>query len=49
MRAIDRKLWRDLWWMRGQAAAIAMVIVSGVATFIMSISTLDSLPMSLSP
>ncbi len=43
MRPIDRKLWRDLWWMRGQAAAIAMVIVSGVATFIMSISTLDSL------
>ncbi|MGB5995074.1 MAG: hypothetical protein WBG20_06610, partial [Candidatus Deferrimicrobiaceae bacterium] len=46
MRAIDRKLWRDLWWMRGQAAAIAMVIVSGVATFIMSISTLDSLKLT---
>ncbi len=43
MRPIDRKLWRDLWWMKSQAAAIAMVIVSGVATFVMSVSTLDSL------
>ncbi|MEW6325439.1 MAG: ABC transporter permease, partial [Nitrospirota bacterium] len=43
IRAIDRKLWRDLWQMRGQALAIALVIGSGVATFIMSLSTLDSL------
>ena len=43
MRAIDRKLWRDLWGMRGQAVAIALVIVSGVSTFIMSLSVLDSL------
>ncbi|MGA6992422.1 MAG: ABC transporter permease [Candidatus Deferrimicrobiaceae bacterium] len=43
MKAIDRKLWRDLWGMKSQAAAIALVIVSGVATFIMSVSTLDSL------
>ncbi len=46
MKAIDRKLWRDLWWMKSQALAIALVIVSGVATFIMSISTLDSLRMT---
>ena len=43
MRAIDRKLWRELWGMRLQALAIAMVIVSGVGIFIMSLSTLDSL------
>ncbi|MBZ0093325.1 MAG: hypothetical protein K8F27_14035, partial [Sulfuricellaceae bacterium] len=43
MKAIDRKLWRDLWLLRGQALAIALVILSGVATFVMSLSTLDSL------
>ncbi|MEA1988437.1 MAG: ABC transporter permease, partial [Pseudomonadota bacterium] len=43
MRAIDIKLWRELWNMRMQAIAIAMVIVSGVAIFIMSLSTYDSL------
>jgi len=43
MKAIDIKLWRELWAMRMQAMAIAMVIVSGVGIFIMSLSTLDSL------
>ncbi len=43
MRAIDKKLWRELWAMRMQALAIAMVIVSGVGIFIMSLSTLHSL------
>ncbi len=43
MNAIDIKLWRELWNMRIQALAIAMVIVSGVAIFIMSLSTYDSL------
>jgi putative ABC transport system permease protein len=43
MRALDKKLFRDLWGMKGQALAIAMVIASGIATFIMSVSTLDSL------
>ena len=43
MKAIDRKLVRELWGMRMQALAIAMVIVSGVSIFIMSLSTLDSL------
>ena len=41
--ALDIKLWRELWDMRMQALAIAMVIVSGVGIFIMSLSTLDSL------
>lgn len=43
MKALDRKLWRDLWHMKGQAIAIALVIVSGVATFVMFISTMDTL------
>ncbi|PCJ88960.1 MAG: ABC transporter permease [Thiotrichaceae bacterium] len=43
MKAIDKKLWRELWAMRMQALAIAMVIVGGVGIFIMSLSTLDSL------
>jgi len=43
MKAIDIKLWRELWGMRMQALAIAMVIVGGVSIFIMSMSTVDSL------
>ena len=43
MKAIDKKLWRELWDMRMQVLAIAMVIVGGVSVFIMSLSTLDSL------
>lgn len=43
MKALDKKMFRELWQMRGQAAAIAMVIASGVGTFIMSRSTLESL------
>ena len=43
MSALHHKLWRELWAMRSQALAIAMVIGSGVATFVMALSTLDSL------
>ena len=43
MSALNHKLWRDLWHLKGQATAIALVIMSGVATFIMFLSTLDSL------
>ena len=43
MSALSHKLWRDLWFLKGQALAIALVIMSGVATFIMFLSTLDSL------
>ena len=46
MRALDRKLFRDLWIMRGQAAAIALVIAAGVAAVVMSVSTLDSLTLT---
>ena len=43
MKAINKKLWRELWGMRMQALAIAMVIMGGVGIFVMSLSTLDSL------
>ena len=43
MRALDRKLWRELWQMKGQAIAIALVIISGVAIHIMFGATLDAL------
>ena len=43
MTALNLKLLRDLWHMRGQALAIAAVIMGGVATLVMSISTYDSL------
>lgn len=43
MRALDRKLWRDLWQMKSQALAIALVVMCGVGTYIMFLSTLESL------
>ena len=43
MTALDKKLWRELWDMRIQAIAIAMVLVGGVSIFIMSLTTIDSL------
>lgn len=43
MSALNRKLLRDLWQMRGQALAIGLVIACGVATFVMSLSVLQSL------
>ena len=36
MTALNRKLLRDLWGMKTQALAIALVMASGVATFVMS-------------
>jgi putative ABC transport system permease protein len=46
MRALDHKLWRDLWKLRGQTVAITAVMASGVACFLMFMSTLDSLLLS---
>lgn len=43
MKALDRKLFRDLWHMKGQAVAIAMVIASGVAVYVQALTTLTSL------
>ncbi len=46
MNALDRKMWRDLIRLRGQAFAIAAVMASGVACYLMFLSTLDSLQLS---
>jgi len=43
MSALDRKLGRDLWRLRGQVVAVALVIASGVALLVMSLSALNSL------
>ena len=43
MRALNRKLLRDLVELRGMVLAIALVQVGGIATFVMSLSTYDTL------
>ena len=43
IRALDRKLLRDIWEMKGQTLAICAVIACGVATFVMSLTTIGSL------
>jgi len=43
MQALDRKLLRNLWSLRSQGLAIALVVACGVATFVMSLASLDSL------
>lgn len=46
MRALDRKALRDLWHLRGQVLAVGLVIASGVAVLVMSLSTLAALEQS---
>ena len=46
MKALDRKLWRDLRLMWSQALTIALVVASGVAGFITSLSAVDSLALA---
>lgn len=43
MRALHRKLFRDLWHLRSQVLAIVLVMASGIATYLMAVSNLDSL------
>lgn len=43
MSLLDRKLWRDLATLRGQVISIGLVVAAGVAVFVASISTYDSL------
>jgi putative ABC transport system permease protein len=43
MTSLQRKLWRELWQIRGQAIAIALVLIGGVAVCIMCLSTYNSL------
>ena len=40
---LDRKLVRELWKIKGQALAIALVIGAGVALYVLMLSTFDSL------
>jgi putative ABC transport system permease protein len=43
MSPLDRKLVRDFWHIRGLVLAVALVIGTGVATFVMSLETLSAL------
>lgn len=43
LRTLDRKLMRDLWRLKFQALAIALVMACGISTYIMSMGTLHSL------
>lgn len=43
MRSLNRKLMRDLWHLRGQVFATALVVACGVASFVAMRSTYDSL------
>ncbi len=43
MKALDLKLVRDLWRMRGQALAIALVLAAATATFVLSVGLHGSL------
>ena len=46
LAALDRKLLRDLWEMKGQALAIAAVIGAGVVMFVAFSSNFESLRLS---
>lgn len=43
LHPLDRKLVRDLWAMRGQALAVAVVIAAGLTVLIMSLGAISSL------
>ncbi len=43
MRAIHRKAVRDLWRLRGQAIAIALVVAAGITMYVSMFTTLESL------
>ncbi len=38
MRTLQRKLWRELWQLRGQVLAITLVMASGIGTMVMALS-----------
>lgn len=43
MSPLDKKLLRDLWRLRGQVLAIALVVASGVAVLVMSLTAFEAL------
>jgi len=46
VRTLDRKLLRDLWHVRGQAATIAVVVACGIGAFVAQLTTYESLQAS---
>ena len=48
MRAINRKLIRDLWNIKGQVLAISLVIAAAVCVYVMYLGTFDSLRLTQS-
>ena len=47
IRALDRKMLRDLWGMRGQALAIGFVIVAGVSMYVAMTGIMEALQSTL--
>lgn len=41
--ALNKKLWRDLWRMRGQVIAIGLIMASGIGVLVMGLSTVEAL------
>ena len=46
MKAINRKLFRDLWHIRGQVLAISLVIAAAVTVYVMHLGAFESLRLS---
>jgi putative ABC transport system permease protein len=46
MQALNRKLMRDLFHLRGQAAAVALIVACGIASFVTMLSAYQSLELS---
>ncbi|MEE4639609.1 MAG: ABC transporter permease, partial [Wenzhouxiangella sp.] len=47
MTALNLKLWRDLAGLKGQVAAIAVVIAAGVMTLMIAVTSLDAIRLSM--
>lgn len=47
MTTLDRKVWRELWHLRGQMLAILLVLACGIAAFVSMISNLQALDRSM--
>lgn len=43
MKALNRMRWRDLWWLRGQVLATALVVLCGIASFVATFGTWQAL------
>ena len=43
LSALDRKLLRDLWHMRGQVLTVGLIVASGIATYVTMRGTYESM------